>query len=101
MNKKVQNGTVFYKQVLEFHRPSKFLCHKSGRQNHWSLVTAFLFPSFQASFTFALVCFSSFSISNSVDPHAKFKSHGSLTDRAKLATTEKFYFKIKDQNVSR
>ncbi len=28
---------VFYKQVLEFHCPSKFLWHKSGRQNHWSL----------------------------------------------------------------
>jgi hypothetical protein len=24
-------------QVLEFHRPSKFLGQKSGRQNHWSL----------------------------------------------------------------
>jgi hypothetical protein len=27
---------VFYKQVLEFHRPSKLLCQTSGRQNHWS-----------------------------------------------------------------
>jgi hypothetical protein len=27
---------VFYKHVLEFHRPSKFLCQTSGRQNHWS-----------------------------------------------------------------
>jgi hypothetical protein len=31
--------TVFYKQVLEFHCPSKFLCQTSGRQNHWSLVS--------------------------------------------------------------
>jgi hypothetical protein len=30
--------TVFYKQDLEFHCPSKFLCQTSGRQNHWSLV---------------------------------------------------------------
>ncbi len=29
---------VFYKQVLEFHCPSKFLCQTSGRQNHWSLI---------------------------------------------------------------
>ncbi len=29
---------VFYKQVLEFHTPSKFLCQTSGRQNHWSLL---------------------------------------------------------------
>ena len=29
---------VFYKQVLEFHCPSKFLCQTSGRQNHWSLL---------------------------------------------------------------
>ncbi len=29
---------VFYKQVLEFHCPSKFLCQTSGRQNHWSLM---------------------------------------------------------------
>ena len=29
---------VFYKQVLEFHRPSKFFCQTSGCQNHWSLV---------------------------------------------------------------
>ncbi len=28
--------TVFYEHVLEFHRPSKFLCQTSGRQNHWS-----------------------------------------------------------------
>jgi hypothetical protein len=42
----VQNGsnhsifwkTVFYKQILEFHRPSKFLCQTSGRQNHLSLL---------------------------------------------------------------
>jgi hypothetical protein len=27
-----------YKQVLEFHRPSKFLCQTSGRQNHWFLL---------------------------------------------------------------
>jgi hypothetical protein len=33
-----ENG-FFYKQVLEFHRPSKFLCQTSGRQNHWSLLT--------------------------------------------------------------
>jgi hypothetical protein len=31
-------GKGFYKQVLEFHCPSKFLCLTSGRQNHWSLV---------------------------------------------------------------
>jgi hypothetical protein len=30
----------FYKQVLEFHRPSKFLCQTSGRQNHWSLLSS-------------------------------------------------------------
>jgi hypothetical protein len=44
--KNVQNGSnhsifrkiVFYKQVLEFHRPSKFVCQTSGRQNHWSLL---------------------------------------------------------------
>jgi hypothetical protein len=24
----------FYKQVLEFHCPSKFLCQTSGSQNH-------------------------------------------------------------------
>ncbi len=28
----------FYKQVLEFHRPSKFLCQTYGLQNHWSLL---------------------------------------------------------------
>ncbi len=28
----------FFKQVLEFHCPSKFLCQTSGRQNHWSLL---------------------------------------------------------------
>jgi hypothetical protein len=46
MNYKVQNGsnhsifwkTVFYKQVLEFHGPSEFLCQTSGRQNHLSLL---------------------------------------------------------------
>ena len=27
----------FYKQVLEFHRLSKFLCQTSEHQNHWSL----------------------------------------------------------------
>ncbi len=40
--------SVFRKTVLEFHRPSKFLCQTSGRQNHWSLVPAFFvnfFPS--------------------------------------------------------
>ncbi len=26
--------TVFYKQVLDFHRPSKLLCHTSGRQTN-------------------------------------------------------------------
>jgi hypothetical protein len=26
-------------QVLEFHRPSKFLCQTSGRQNHYSLIS--------------------------------------------------------------
>ncbi len=25
----------FFKQVLEFHRPSKLLCQTSGHQNHW------------------------------------------------------------------
>jgi hypothetical protein len=29
---------VFYKQVLKFHCPSKFVCQTSGRQNHWSLL---------------------------------------------------------------
>ncbi len=29
---------VFYKQVLEFNCPSKFLFQTSGRQNHWSLL---------------------------------------------------------------
>ncbi len=46
MNYEAQNGInhsifrkmVFYKQVLEFHCPSKFLCQTSGRQNHWSLL---------------------------------------------------------------
>ncbi len=28
--------SVFYKQVLDFHCPSKILSHTSGRQNHWS-----------------------------------------------------------------
>jgi hypothetical protein len=28
----------FYKLVLEFHRPSKFLCQTSGHQNHLSLL---------------------------------------------------------------
>jgi hypothetical protein len=28
----------FYKQALEFHCPSKFLCQTSGHQNHWSLL---------------------------------------------------------------
>jgi hypothetical protein len=28
---------MFYEEVLEFHRPSKFLCQTSGRQNHWLL----------------------------------------------------------------
>ncbi len=30
---------VFYKQVLEFHCPSKLLCQTSGRQNRWSLLS--------------------------------------------------------------
>ncbi len=34
---KIFRKTVFYKQVLEFHRPSKFLCQTSRRQNQWSL----------------------------------------------------------------
>jgi hypothetical protein len=29
---------VFYKQILDFHRPFKILCQKSGRENHWSLL---------------------------------------------------------------
>jgi hypothetical protein len=29
---------VFYKQVLKFHCPSKFLCQTSGCQTHWSLL---------------------------------------------------------------
>jgi hypothetical protein len=29
---------VFYKQVLDFHRPSKILCQTSGCQDHWSLL---------------------------------------------------------------
>ncbi len=36
---------VFYKQVLEFHCPSKFLCQTSGRQNHWSLLYSVLLLS--------------------------------------------------------
>jgi hypothetical protein len=28
----------FYKQVLKFHCPSKFVCQTTGRQNHWSLL---------------------------------------------------------------
>jgi hypothetical protein len=32
------NISVFYKQSLEYHRPSKFLCQTSGRQNHWFLL---------------------------------------------------------------
>ncbi len=35
---KIFRKMVFYKQVLEFHCPSKFLCQTSGRQNHWSLL---------------------------------------------------------------
>jgi hypothetical protein len=27
-----------FKQVLEYHRPSKILCQTSGRQNHWFLL---------------------------------------------------------------
>ncbi len=38
----LENG--FYKQVLEFHRPSKFLCQTSGRQNHWSLPVIPILP---------------------------------------------------------
>jgi hypothetical protein len=46
LNQKVQNGSshsmfrkmVIFKQVLDFHRPSKTLCRTSMRQNHWSLV---------------------------------------------------------------
>ncbi len=30
--------TIFYKKVLDFHRPSKILCQTSGRQNHWPLM---------------------------------------------------------------
>jgi hypothetical protein len=37
-NHSIFRKTVFYKQVFEFHRPSKFLCQTSGRQIHWSLV---------------------------------------------------------------
>ncbi len=29
---------LFYKQGLDYHRPSKILCQTSGRQNHWSLL---------------------------------------------------------------
>jgi hypothetical protein len=29
---------MVYKQVLNFHRPSKILCQTSGRQNHRSLI---------------------------------------------------------------
>jgi hypothetical protein len=36
----------FYKQVLEFYRPSKFLCQTSGRQNHWSLKPMQCLPPF-------------------------------------------------------
>jgi hypothetical protein len=49
MNEKAQNGSnssnhsifrkmFFYKQVSEFHCPSKILCQTSERQNHWSLL---------------------------------------------------------------
>jgi hypothetical protein len=31
------NISFFYKEVLEFHRPSTFFCQTSRRQNHWSL----------------------------------------------------------------
>ncbi len=34
----------FYKQVLEFHCPSKLLCQTSGRQNHWSLLLTQMSP---------------------------------------------------------
>ena len=34
-----ENG--FYKQVLDFHRPSKILCRTFGRQNHWYLYSIF------------------------------------------------------------
>jgi hypothetical protein len=33
-----ENG-FFNKQILEYHRPSKFLCQAYGRQNHWFLLT--------------------------------------------------------------
>jgi hypothetical protein len=35
---------AFYKQVLEFHCPSKLLCQTSGRQNHWSLLLTQMSP---------------------------------------------------------
>ncbi len=38
---------VFYKQVLEFNCPFKFLCQTSGRQNHWSLVHMYAFVSYR------------------------------------------------------
>jgi hypothetical protein len=40
--------TAFYKHVLEFYRPSKFLCQTSGRQYHWSLLTNYV-PFFSPS----------------------------------------------------
>jgi hypothetical protein len=51
MNQKVQIASnlsifgktvFFYKQVLDFHCPSKILCQTSGRQNHWSLMRTYI-----------------------------------------------------------
>ncbi len=34
----ISENSFFYKQVLDFHRPSKILCRTSGTQNHRSLL---------------------------------------------------------------
>jgi hypothetical protein len=40
---------VFYKLVLEYHRPSKFLCQTSGGQSHWSLMSSITYIYVQNS----------------------------------------------------
>ncbi len=37
-NHSIFRKMVFYKQVLKFHCPSKFVCQTYGLQNHWSLL---------------------------------------------------------------
>ncbi len=41
-NHSIFRKTVFYKQVLKFQYPSKFLCQTSVRQNNWSSLHRYL-----------------------------------------------------------